>query len=85
MKGSPNLAAHHENWLQCIRSGKQANAEPEIGHLSASLCHLGNIACRLGKQLTFDPAKEQVIGDDESDALVRRKYRPGHWAVPKGV
>jgi predicted dehydrogenase len=85
MKGSTDLNAHHTNWLECIRTGKQPNASAEIGQLSAALCHLGNIACRVGKQLTFDPAKETITSDSEANALVRRKYREGHWAVPKGV
>lgn len=33
----------------------------------------------------FDSAKEAVLGDDEAHAMLRRKYRDGHWAVPKGV
>jgi predicted dehydrogenase len=83
-RGSPDLAAHHANFLDCVRSGKSPNASAEIGHLSAALCHLGNIACRVGRQLKVDPTKEQ-IADDEANALVRRKYREGHWAVPKGA
>jgi len=37
--GSPDLAAHHENFLACIASGAPPNADIEIGHLSASLGH----------------------------------------------
>jgi hypothetical protein len=35
--------------------------------------------------LKFDPAKEQFIGNDEANKLLRRTYREGHWAVPKGA
>jgi len=83
--GSPNVPAHHQNFFDCIRDNKQPNADIEIGHLSAALCHLGNIATRTGRVIHFDPAKEQIIGDEEGNAMVRRKYREGHWAVPKGV
>lgn len=76
---------HHRNFLDCIKSGERPNADIEIGHLSASLSHLGNIATRVGRLLNFDPKSEQVIGDDEANHLVRRTYREGHWAVPKGV
>lgn len=85
MTGSPDLHAHHSNFLDCIRSGKSPSAAPEVGAFSAALCHLGNIACRVGRQLHFDPAKEQILGDEEANSLVRRKYRAGHWAVPKGI
>ncbi|MBX7168279.1 MAG: Gfo/Idh/MocA family oxidoreductase [Pirellulales bacterium] len=77
--------AHHRNFLDCIKSGARPEADIEIGHYSAALCHLGNIAARLGRQLTFDPAAEQIVGDDDAAALVRRQYRADHWAVPDGV
>ena len=85
MSGEVDLAAHHQNFLDCIASGARPNADIEVGHLSASLAHLGNIACRVGRQLEFDPANETVLGDDAAAALVHRTYRPGHWAVPAGV
>jgi predicted dehydrogenase len=80
-----SLGAHHENFFTCIRNGERPNADVEIGHLSASLCHLANIATRIGRVLKFDPKAEQFPGDAEANAMVRRQYREGHWAVPKGV
>ena len=86
LKGEPaSLHSHHVDFLDAIRTGRRPNADIEIGHLSATLCHLGNIATRVGRTLEFDPAKEQIPGDDEANALLGRKYRDGHWAVPKGV
>lgn len=85
MDSSMDSAHHHRNFLECIRSGKLPNADVEIGHHSAALCHLGNLATRLGRSLRFDPAKEQILDDAEANAMVRRKYREGHWAVPQGV
>lgn len=76
---------HHRNFLECIRSGQRPNADIEIGHLSATLAHLGNIATRVGRVLHFDPSTEQIANDEEANRLVRRTYREGHWAVPKGL
>jgi predicted dehydrogenase len=76
---------HHRNFLECIRNDKRPAADIEIGHLSAALCHLGNIATRVGRTIHFDPKTEQIIGDEEAGRLVRREYRKDHWAVPKGV
>ena len=76
---------HHRNFLECIKSGQRPNADIEIGHLSATLSHLGNIATRVGRVLHFDPAAEQITGDEEANRLVRRTYREGHWAIPTGV
>jgi predicted dehydrogenase len=84
-QGKLGLDPHHTNFLECIRSGARPNADIEINHYSSALCHLGNIAARVGRTLRFDPEKEAVLGDEEADRLVRRAYRPGHWAAPKGV
>ncbi|MHB8972355.1 MAG: Gfo/Idh/MocA family protein [Pirellulaceae bacterium] len=83
-QGAISLPDHHQNFLDCLRNGQMPNADIEIGHLTASLCHLGNIATRVGRVVHFDLGTEQVVGDDEAATMVRRKYRD-HWAVPKGV
>ena len=83
--GAADLVAHHTNFIECVKSGKRPNADVEEGHLSASLVHLANIACRLQKTLQFDPVKEVITSDTDANKLVRRAYRDGHWAVPKGV
>ena len=85
--GKTDGPAHHRNFLECVRAGgeKRPNADIEIGHHSAALSHLGNIATRLARTLRFDPRSERIEGDEEANALVRRRYREGHWAVPKGV
>ena len=84
MSGSPDLRAHHDDFFRCIREGSTPNADIEIGHLSSSLCHLGNIATRVGRVLEFDPKREQIVRDDEANALVTRKYSD-HWGRPNGV
>jgi len=83
--GSPQLLEHHRNFIDCIRTGQRPNADIEIGHRSATLCHLGNIATRLGRALSFDPEGEQILHDEPANAMLRRQYRDGHWAVPRSV
>src|SRR5262249_34266770 len=75
-------AAQVRNFIATIREGAPLNADALTGHLSASLCHLGNIATRLGRSLVFDPATEEIVGDDEANHLVRREYRE-HWGRPQ--
>jgi hypothetical protein len=79
-----NDAAHVKNFCDAIRGQAKLTADALTGHLSTSLCHLGNIATRLGRSLTFVPKTEQIVGDDEANALVRREYRE-HWGTPKGA
>jgi predicted dehydrogenase len=85
MDGRLSGTPHHRNFLECIRSGKLPNADIEIGHLSATLCHLGNIATRIGRLLQFDPQQETITHDPQAASLVRRTYREGHWAIPKSI
>ena len=80
----PDLAAHHGNFLDAIRTGVKLNADVTINHLSTSLCHLGNIAARTRKALVFDPVKEPFIGGEVTSKLLRREYRD-HWAQPAEV
>lgn len=84
MTGRPDLLAHHRNFFDCIRNDRRPNADIEIGHLSASLCHLGNIATRVRRVLNFDPRSEEIHNDKEAGPMVRRQYRE-HWATPRGV
>ncbi len=66
---------HHRNWLDCIRTRKLPICDVEIGHRSATVCHLGNIAIRTGRTLTWDPAKEQIAGDEEAARMLDKPYR----------
>lgn len=79
-----NDLAHMLNFVEAIRGDVRLNADALTGHLSTALCHLGNLATRLGRTLAFDSDKEQIVGDDEANALVRREYRE-HWGTPRGV
>jgi hypothetical protein len=81
---SQDDAAHVRNFCDAIRGGAKLNADATIGHLTASLCHLGNIATRLGRSLVFDPQSEQFVDDKEASALVGRVYR-NHWGTPKSA
>jgi hypothetical protein len=42
-----------------------------------SVCHLGNISCKLGRPLAWDPAAERFVSDAEADGLLARPQRPG--------
>jgi hypothetical protein len=61
---------HQKNLIEAIKSGKDPVATAEIGHRTASVCHLNNIAMRLGRKLKWDPVKEQFLDDSEANALI---------------
>jgi predicted dehydrogenase len=72
---------HHQNWLDSIASGSRPICDVEIGHRSATVCHLGAIALRTGRRITWNPATETVTGDAEQAAHVERPYR-APWRLP---
>lgn len=78
---------HFVNFLDCIRSRKREdlNAEVEGGHLSTSLSHLGNIAYKTGRKLTFDGKTEKFIGDDDANKYLARQQERKPYVLPKEV
>jgi predicted dehydrogenase len=79
--GSEQPVAHVRNFLDCVKSRKRPNAEVEEGHLSAILCHLGNIATRLGRSLKWDAEKEEIVGDGDANRWLSKEYRKP-WVLP---
>ena len=86
-KEPPQLVGSHQaDFLDAIRTSRRPNADVAEGHDSVALVHLANVAVRLGRSLRLKADKETIVGDEEANALLSRKYRAGgHWAVPKGV
>jgi len=76
----PEIAAkHQQNWLDCIRSGEKPVADVEIGHRTNTVCLLANMGYWLGRELKWDPKKEQFKGDKEANGLILQKDRKP-WA-----
>lgn len=71
----PGTDDHHNNWLDCIQTRKKCVADIETGHRSATVCHLGNIAMRLGRPLRWDPDKEEFAGDPAANILKGKALR----------
>ncbi len=66
---------HMGNFFDSVRSRKPPICEAEIGHRSVSVCHLGVIALRLGRKLSWDPDKETFVDDQEADGYLAREMR----------
>ena len=73
--------AHVRNFLDCVKSRKQPVLNLELGHHVSTVAHLGNIAFRSGRKITWDAANETVIGDRKADELVGVRYRRP-WDLP---
>jgi predicted dehydrogenase len=81
----PNLD-HFQNFAEAVRAHdpKLLHAEIEETFLSTALCHLGNISYRVNRDLRFDPARMQFVGDAEANKLLTREYRKP-YVVPERV
>lgn len=74
---------HYRNFIDCVISRKQPIAPCEVAHRSITICHLGNIAMLLGRNvLKWDPEKEQIIDDEKAAKMLDRPKRDP-WKMPE--
>ncbi|HEX6987119.1 MAG TPA: Gfo/Idh/MocA family oxidoreductase, partial [Planctomycetaceae bacterium] len=66
---------HMGNFFDCVKTRKAPICDAETGHRSASVCHLGVIAIRLGRKLAWDPQSETFQNDPEANAMLAREQR----------
>ena len=66
---------HMGNFFQCIESRKTPISDVETHHRTMTTCHLCNITLMLGRELKWDPAKEQFLGDPQATSLMTRPRR----------
>lgn len=70
---------HRGNFFDCMVSRKDPICAVEVGHRSASMCHLGAISMRTGQALQWDPEKEVFVGEHAAEAngyLAREMRKP---------
>ncbi len=79
---APAIRHHMKDFLQAISTRGKPVADIEQGYISTATCILGNVAMKLGRELTWDADKQQVAGDDEANRLLRRPYRRP-WVHPE--
>jgi predicted dehydrogenase len=71
---------HYKDFLDAMRKRSRPICDVEIGHRTASVCNIANIAYELKRPLKWNPKKETFKKDDEANALLGRKLRP-EWAI----
>jgi len=75
------MRGHWKNFLNMIETRGRPVSDIEEGYITATACILANIACNLGRTLTWDPQSGCVAGDEEANRLLRRPYRRP-WVHP---
>ncbi len=78
---APGTRAHMRDFLAARREQRQPVASIVEGHISTTTCILANLSMDLGRSLRWDGEAERVLGDDEANSRLQRKYR-GEWKHP---
>ncbi len=66
---------HHEDWLKAIKNRTRPICDVEIGHRTASVCNVANIAYALQRPLEWNPVREQFVDDPGANLMLDRAYR----------
>jgi hypothetical protein len=69
---------HTANFIESIKSRKQPISDVWSHNRMLEICHLSNIAMRLGRELNWDATKREVVGDAQANALLSRTNRKGY-------
>ncbi|NLF10005.1 MAG: gfo/Idh/MocA family oxidoreductase, partial [Pirellulaceae bacterium] len=64
------LKPEKRDFLDAVKTRGPTLEDAEVGHRTASLGHLGQIAIQLGRKLKWDPDRERFVGDDEANGML---------------
>ncbi len=79
LRKGKKVDGHMPNFMECLRDRSTPVSDVWTHHRALTTCHLSNIAIRLGgRKLTWDPAKEEIVGDAEANSWLSRPQRSGY-------
>lgn len=70
-----NPEGEHDDFVKCVKTRQDPYFPVDVGHRVSTVCHLANIAIKLGRKLKWNPVAEEFIGDAEANALRTRPMR----------
>lgn len=76
--GGKVSANHTANFIEGMNARKQPISDVWTHNRMLEICHLSNIAIRLGRELTWDPEKREIVGDDQANSFLSRESRKGY-------
>jgi hypothetical protein len=71
---------HVRDFLNCVKTRSKPLANADVACYSHITCHAANIAVFLGRKLTYDPQKNEFVGDDQANRLRSEALREP-WAI----
>lgn len=69
---------HTANFIEGMKARKQPISDVWSHNRMLEICHLSNIAMRLGRDLNWDATKREIVGDDQANSFLSRENRKGY-------
>jgi len=69
---------HTANFIEGMKSRKQPISDVWSHNRMLEICHLSNIAMRLNREIKWDPAQREIIGDAQANSFLARENRKGY-------
>ncbi len=76
--GGKVSANHTANFIEGMKARKQPISDVWSHNRMLEICHLSNIAMRLGRELRWDPNQREIIGDPQANSFLARESRKGY-------
>ncbi|MBA4746535.1 MAG: Gfo/Idh/MocA family oxidoreductase [Muricauda sp.] len=75
----PNPEEQITSFSESVKTRQKFALNEENGHRSATIVNMGVVALRLGRNLDFDPVKQEFVNDPEANRLLDQPMRTS-WA-----
>jgi len=75
--GGPVSQNHTANFTEAMKSRKQPISDVWSHNRMLEICHLSNIAMRLGRAVQWDPVKREIVDDAQANSFLARENRQG--------
>ncbi len=69
------LGDHMGNFFEAFKHNLPTISDVVSQHRTATACHLAGISMRLGRKIQWDAQKQEIVGDSEAGAMLRREPR----------
>ncbi|TFH21717.1 MAG: Gfo/Idh/MocA family oxidoreductase [Bacteroidia bacterium] len=63
------------DFVECMKSGREPLCTLEDGHRSTTFAHLANIALAMNTRLEWDPVAERITNNERANDLLHYQYR----------
>ena len=75
------VRVHMRDLLANMGTRGKPVSDIEQGYMSTASCILANLSMKVGRELAWDPIKQEIANDPEANRLLKRAYR-APWVHP---